>query len=170
MPLSSVSSEETLSATMKPLSSTLFLPVGSKWQYVSFDDNSATSTIAGYNSLGGFNYHVSGKRKDQTNNLLITLNIQNGVQWNSIQVSYFISSRNDFTVGHAIVEDFIWNYQNDGTVLATVDVPSTNIASNQQYDVAVFFSGLDSDAKGFSLRLLDDSYVNNTEKTLTIHF
>ena len=68
------------------------------------------------------------------------------------------------------LEDLIWNYQGDGSVLAKVDVPATNILSNQQYDVAVFFSGLDSDARGFSLRLLEDSFVDSTEKSLTIHF
>ena len=68
------------------------------------------------------------------------------------------------------LENFIWNHQDDGTILATVDVPATNIVSNQQYDVAVFFSGLKTDAREFSLRLFDDSFVNGAENTLTIHF
>ena len=68
------------------------------------------------------------------------------------------------------LENFIWNHQGDGTILATVDVPGANIVSNQQYDVAVFFSGLKTDAREFSLRLLDDSFVNSAKNTLTIHF
>ena len=69
------------------------------------------------------------------------------------------------------LEDFIWNYQGDGSVQATVDVPGGNIISNANYEVAVFFSGLDSDAQGFGLELYENTtFVNSIEKTLTIHF
>ena len=62
-----------------------------------------TSTIAGYNPAGGFVFNVEGKLKNDKDELLITLHIDNGVQWNSIQISYFATSRTDLTVGTVIV-------------------------------------------------------------------
>ena len=177
MPSWSVNSVETPSATIKPLFSTQFLLVGSKWQYVRLDDiqqhRRSPDTIRLEDSI------TMCREEEKIRPIPSSSPSTSKMVFNGILSKFLISFLQETILLSVMwlwvrntlnLEDFIWNFQGDGSVLATVDVPATNIISNQQYDVAVFFSGLDSDARGFSLRLLDDSFVNSTEKTLTIHF
>jgi phospholipase/lecithinase/hemolysin len=74
----------------------------------------ATSTIAGYNpTIGGFNFQVDGRRKGNSNFIQITLIIGPDQAWTSVQLSYLVSSRDDFFLWNGAYTSTGWSKKNN---------------------------------------------------------
>lgn len=131
----------------------------------------ATSRITGYNPVNGFDYSVSAARRALTNSIGITVQIAEDTRWASMEVSYLVSSNQNFVAGSlianlAVLTSCTSDFSDPVTSVETY-VPLFRINSSLNYRVSAFISGFRTLDNSFSLRTLS-SAIDKTDGRVVI--
>lgn len=102
--------------------------------------------------------------------MALVLLINNDITWQSIKVSYLVSSHSDLIVGSFIADTFDFlscTVNQDGRTTVATHIPSWKIADNTEYGIAIFMSGFRTAANNFNLNIINTSF-DNMDGRLTV--
>lgn len=123
--------------------------------------NPAITSITQYNPSSGFDFSVRGGRQDGHNAIALVLLINNNISWQSIKVSYLVSSRSELLIGSFIGDTFDFlscTVNQDGRTTVATHLPQWQIKNGTEYSVGVFISGFRTAANNFNLNIIQANF------------
>lgn len=123
-----------------------------------FPSNLASGTIGDYNpSSNGFSYELTAQKKTTGNYGQFTLIANGNGGWTSVQISYLMSSRDDFAVGNYNSPANRW-VRGRSPDEYEITFPINKNLPNGDYKVAVFISGFSTSDNQFQISVNSRSF------------